>query len=107
MDQVIESIGEYIKAALHTGKPHIAKGILVDVEMWYDDHINSIHTAKKLMEDSVFMSIYCCGYENMDWLEVRSCLEVYFCNEIEDALLGKEEEVEDDENYENDSSDSE
>jgi hypothetical protein len=96
MDAVIEAIGEYIKDALRENKPHIAKGILMDVEMWYEDHIKSIHTAKKLMGDSVFISVYCCGYENINWYEVRSSLEVYFCDEIDEALCGKEEDIEDD-----------
>jgi len=97
MDAVIEAIGEYIKDALRQNKPHIAKGILTDVEMWYDAHITSIHTAKKLMGDSVFMSVYCCGYENVNWYEVRSSLEVYFCNDIEDALRDTDDELETDE----------
>lgn len=96
MDGVVEAIGEHIKDALRLNKPHIAKGILADVEMWYDSHIASIHTAKKLMNDSVFISVYCCGYENVNWYEARSSLEVYFCDEIDEALCGKDDDVEND-----------
>ena len=90
MDSVIEAIGEYISAALKQNKPLIAKGILNDVEAWYSDHINSIKTAKKLMDDSVFNSIYYFGYENIAWDEVEETLNAYFSNEVDDALAEAE-----------------
>jgi hypothetical protein len=45
-----------------------------------------------LLNDSVFNSVYCCGYENVYWNEVSTTLEVYFCNEIDEALYEKEKE---------------
>jgi hypothetical protein len=92
MDAVIEAIGEYVKDALQANKPLIAKGILNDPEAWFEEHIKNIHTSKKLLNDSVFNSVYCCGYENVYWNEVSTTLEVYFCNEIDEALYEKEKE---------------
>lgn len=86
MDAVVEAIGEYIRDALRNNEPEVAKGILKDIEMWYEDHLKKLYTAKELLRDSVFSSIYCCGYENIDWNDIRCSLEVYFCQEIEDAL---------------------
>ena len=100
MDAVVEAIGEHIKDALLNNKPEIANGILKDIEMWYEDHLKKFYTAKDLLRDSVFSSILCCGYENVNWYEVRSSLEVYFCNEIEEAMqIYHSEEPE----YDNDS----
>jgi hypothetical protein len=94
MDSVIEAIGEYVSSSLKQNKPLVAKGILNDVEAWYEDHIENIKSAKKLMEDSVFNSVYYFGYENVYWNDVQHTLNIYFSDEVDEALLGAEKEDE-------------
>lgn len=82
MDAVIESIAERVKDCLFMNNYKLAKTLIFDPEEWFFDFIKTIHSAKALMKDSVFSSVFNCGYENVYWNEVRHSLEMYFVDEL-------------------------
>ena len=75
MECIIETIAEYITKSKN-------KGILYDVEEWYEDYISNIKSSKKLLEDQIFNCIYNYGYDNIDWYTITHKIKEYL-NDIE------------------------
>jgi hypothetical protein len=82
MECIIESIGEYIKECIRLNNYHIPKRIIIDTEEWYGDYISNIKSAKKLLESTIFNSVYQYGYENVIWEDIGYELEQYFNEEL-------------------------
>jgi hypothetical protein len=95
MDTLIEAIGECVKDAIDDKKPLVARGILSDTELWYEVYLKRFYKTEDLLCDSVFMAVYRCGYDNIDWNDVTTALEVYFCDDI--AELENEKKIEEEE----------
>jgi len=100
MEALMEAIAEHIEDALRINKAYIAKGILLDVEEWYQEHIEKIEKPKDLLRDPVFSAVYMYGYENVNWYEVCATLEVEYYDRIHDMLYEREPEPEEEENEE-------
>ena len=86
MDTIIEAIGEYLKECLRTNKLSIAKRIIEDTEDWYVDYISNIKSAKKLLEDNIFNSVYQYGYDCVIWEDIGCILEQYFNEELKEMF---------------------
>jgi hypothetical protein len=82
MECIIESIGEYIKECIRLNNYHTPKRIIIDTEEWYGDYISNIKSAKKLLESTIFNSVYQYGYENVIWEDIGYELEQYFNEEL-------------------------
>ena len=76
METIIETIAEYISKSNN-------KRIINDIEEWYEDYISNIKSSKKLLEDSIFISVYNYGYDNVDWYMITKALEEHFYAETE------------------------
>jgi uncharacterized protein YdaU (DUF1376 family) len=107
MDTLIEAIGECVKDAIDDKKPLVARGILSDTELWYEVYLKRFYKTEDLLRDSVFMAVYRCGYDNIDWNDVTTALEVHFCDDIDELENEKkiEEEEEEEESYSDDEDD--
>lgn len=78
METIIEAIGEYLKECIRMNKITISKRIITDTEDWYVDYISNIKSAKKLLEDNIFNSVYQYGYDCVVWEDIGFILEQYF-----------------------------
>lgn len=94
METIIESIGEYIKECIRLKNYHIPKRIITDTEEWYGDYISNIKSAKKLLENTIFNSVYQYGYEDVVWEDIGYVLEQYFNEEFNEEFNESYEETE-------------
>ena len=92
METIIESIGEYLKECIRMNKIIISKRIITNTEDWYVDYISNIKSAKKLLEDNIFNSVYQYGYEDVVWEDIGYILEQYFNEEMKELYENGDDE---------------